>query len=803
MAKADLHCHSKFSNHPTEWFLQRLGSAESYTEPEYIYRTMKERGMDFVTVTDHNKLDASLILNEKYPEDTFTGVESTVYFPEDGCKIHCLVYGLNESQFAVIQKIRRDIYDFRDYIKEQNLAYSVAHATYSVNNRLNIEHLEKLVLLFDVFEGINGGRGKLHNMTWVNALEGLSPDKIEDLTAKHKIKSFGTCPWIKGFTGGSDDHAGLFLGNTYTITKAATPQDFLEKIRTKQTRHSGNYSSFHSLAFTVYKIAYDFTRNHKNMAGAQGLFNNITSYIFEDRKPTLLERLKLKSMKMRKSADGSKVKRLVTELIEDVRGLTDGSINRKLSVVYSKATDIADEYTKMALSGITGDAKNYRPEELVRSITSSLPGIFLSVPFFTSFGHMYKDRHLVDEIEQRFSVRSTRTKKKILWFTDTITDLNGVSVTLRTIGRLAHEQGYDLKIVSCLNEDEIDHRLPPNYVNLQPIHSFTMPYYEKLTVKIPSVLKALEDIYAFDPDEVYISTPGPVGLTGLLASRLLNVKSSGIYHTDFTKEVYEITSNDSLKVLVETYTRWFFDSVTELKTTSAEYMSLLSERGMARHKMSVFHRGIDARLFCPMKKDESGFFTLAYAGRISRDKNLDFLLELFGRLNGKYTNLRLLMAGDGPYLEEVKNKTKGMTNVLIMNEIEHARMPEVYAKADLFLFPSTTDTFGMVVLEAQACGVPAIVSDEGGPKEIIADKETGLVAYANNMEDWLHKTSRMIELAASKPAEYARFSEAARTRVMSVFNWDKVLRDIFAKNKAENTPEKSGSVLREISASVA
>jgi glycosyltransferase involved in cell wall biosynthesis len=204
-----------------------------------------------------------------------------------------------------------------------------------------------------------------------------------------------------------------------------------------------------------------------------------------------------------------------------------------------------------------------------------------------------------------------------------------------------------------------------------------------------------------------------------------------------------------------------------------------------------------------MKKDESGFFTLAYAGRISRDKNLDFLLELFGRLNVRYTSLRGLMAGDGPYLEEVKNKTKGMTNVLIMNEIEHARMPEVYAKADLFLFPSTTDTFGMVVLEAQACGVPAIVSDEGGPKEIIADKETGLVAYANNMEDWLHKTSRMIELAASKPAEYARFSEAARTRVMSVFNWDKVLRDIFAKNKAENTPEKSGSVLREISASVA
>lgn len=549
----------------------------------------------------------------------------------------------------------------------------------------------------------------------------------------------------------------------------------------------------------MYKIAYDFTRTHKNMAEAEGLFNNITSYIFDDKKPTLLERLKLKSMKIRKNADGSRVRRLVTELIEDMRSLNGGGINKKLSVVFDKATDIADEYTKMALSGLTGDAKNYRPEELVRSVTSSLPGIFLSVPFFTSFGHMYKDRHLVNEIEQHFSVRSGRSKKKILWFTDTITDLNGVSVTLRTIGKLAHEQGYDLKLISCLAEEEIDHRLPPNYLNLKPIYSFAMPYYEKLTVKIPSVLKALEDIYAFDPDEVYISTPGPVGLVGLLAAKLLNVKSSGIYHTDFTKEVYEITSNDSLKVLVETYTRWFFDSVTELKTTSSEYMSLLSERGMARHKMSVFHRGIDARLFCPMKKQDDGFFTLAYAGRISKDKNLDFLLDLVSKLNEKYSNLRLIMAGDGPYLDEVKRRTAGMKNILILNEVEHDRMPEIYAKADLFLFPSTTDTFGMVVLEAQACGVPAIVSDEGGPKEIISDRETGFVAYANNMEDWLYKVSQMIDLAMTKPAEYRRFSEAARTRVMSVFNWDTVLRDIFSKRN----PEQNEIKIHEVPASVA
>jgi len=102
MLKADLHVHSKYSNRPLEWFLQKIGASESYTELEYIYKIAKERGMDFITLTDHNRIEGSLILKEKYPEDVITGVEVTSYFPEDRCKIHVLVYDLNESQFEEI-----------------------------------------------------------------------------------------------------------------------------------------------------------------------------------------------------------------------------------------------------------------------------------------------------------------------------------------------------------------------------------------------------------------------------------------------------------------------------------------------------------------------------------------------------------------------------------------------------------------------------------------------------------------------------------------------------------------------------
>jgi len=785
MAQVDLHCHSKFSKHPSEWFLQRIGAAESYTEPDFIYQTAKSRGMDFVTVTDHNNMEASWHLNQKYPHDTFTGTEFTVYFPEDGCKTHILCYGHTPEQFTEMQKLRRNIYDFRDYVKENRIAHSVAHATFSVNGRLHLHHLEKLMLLFDVFEGINGGRGKLHNTTWVRTLENLTPLMMENLYARYRIEPFSNNPWVKGFTGGSDDHAGLFLGKTYTLARADSPQEYLERIRNKECRHSGRYSDFHSLAFTVYKIAHDFSKTKKSVHFAGGLFSKITKYIFEQERPGLIERIKMHGFKM-KANRGDRINALLMELVDEMRSESFDNIERKLNIVYHKSSDIADEYFRMMASNLSKDIDSISMEDLYKSVTSALPAIFVSIPFFSSFNQIYKDRDLLGELNDKYNFSSKPRRKRILWFTDTINDLNGVSVTLRTIGKLADEKGYDLKLVSSLLPEELDHRLPPNLMNLKPVTAFQLPYYEKLNVKIPSLVAALEDIYDFEPDEVYISTPGPVGLVGLLASKLLSVKSTGIYHTDFTGEVQEIAKNDSLTNLVEWYTRWFFDSVTELKTTSEQYMDYMEGRGISRNKMSVFRRGIDAELFRPVGRKADAPFTLCYGGRVSKDKNLGFLMRLFDELEQRH-EIRLIVVGHGPYSERMERWAVGRDNIIIKGEVDHSRMPEVYADADLFVFPSNTDTFGMVVLESQACGLPAVVSNMGGPKEIVQDRLTGLVAKADDYADWLEKLDYMIELYYLNPEKYEEYGTNARVRVLENFNWDIVLEELFTEKR--NTPE--------------
>jgi len=106
MICADLHVHSSASRRPSEWFLQKVGARESYTDIDSLYAKAKEHGMTYVTVTDHNTIEGSLALVARYPEDTFISVEATTYFPENSCKIHILVYDITPEQFEKIDKIR-------------------------------------------------------------------------------------------------------------------------------------------------------------------------------------------------------------------------------------------------------------------------------------------------------------------------------------------------------------------------------------------------------------------------------------------------------------------------------------------------------------------------------------------------------------------------------------------------------------------------------------------------------------------------------------------------------------------------
>jgi glycosyltransferase involved in cell wall biosynthesis len=792
MIRADLHTHSQYSEHPSEWFLQRLGAQESYVEPEFIYKAAKSRGMDLVTITDHNRIEGSVILNELYPEDTFTGVESTVYFPEDDCKVHILMYGLAERQYNDIQKIRTDIYEMRDFLRQENLAHSVAHATYSVNGKISIEHLEKLILLFDVFEGINGGREKIHNAVWMKTLSSLTPEHIDRLYEQYKIEPFSDTPWIKGLTGGSDDHAGLFNGQSYTIAEipTANAKDFLDCIQNKNGIPGGRHNDYQSLVFTVYKVAYDFSKQ-KNEGKISGtILSQLLDLIFEKQKFGFKEKIKIR--RLRSNGKKEKLYRLLYELVEELRlgkGLT---INARLNIVHDKIAQISDEFLYGLFHSFEKDMRSGDLINIVKNISASIPGIFLSIPFFSSLNHMHDNRDLLDVLSERFDISSPKESKSILWFTDTLVDLNGVSVTLQKLGWLAYKKDLDLTIVTSLRQEELNGALPPNIVNLPYIYCIKIPDYESYELKMPSLLNSLKIIYDLEPDEIYISTPGPLGMLGLLAAKLLRVKCTGIYHTDFTLEVSKIIEDESICRLLGGIVKWFYDKMDTIGVFTEDYIKILGDRGFDTTKMRIFHKGIDSALFYPhnslreevaRKNNIPDGINLLYAGRISKDKNIDFLLEVYRELSTHYDDVNLIVAGEGPYLATVKQKSRDLQRVKFLGLVENDRLPAIYSSTDVLVFPSVTDTFGMVVLESQSCGLPALVSDKGGPQNIVLDEETGYVIPADDKDAWVKAGLKIIEMIKKGDPAYLRMKEKARDNAVKNYVWNNVFESIVGRER--------------------
>jgi hypothetical protein len=616
MVKADLHIHSSFSAHPSEWFLQRLGTRESYSTPERIYHEARKRGMDFVTITDHNEIAASLLLKEKYPQSVITGVEVTTYFPENGCKIHVLVYGLTEAQYRMLNKVRPDIYELRQYIKEQNLAHTVAHPTFSINRKLTIEYIERLLLLFDYFEGINGSRSRIGNEIFMNVVTNITPEIIDTLFAKYHIEPYSETPWIKGLTGGSDDHSGLFIGRTYTCVEAETPEAFVEQLKCKNSSVAGRHNDYQGLAFAIYKIAYEFSKTRSKVLSSS-LFHSINQLIFEQEAMDWKKRLMFGKMKFSREAREDTIKRLFFELIDTFQQNKDLTIETKLIVVYQKISEIADEFFKLLLVSIEKDIHQGDIISLIKNISGSIPGVFLSLPFFSTINMLHGSRTLLNELSRTYGNQSCRKARKILWLTDGIEVLTVSKDAVTQYARSTYKDDPTIIPALCLPQEEDFGNFMPDLINLPFIYEYTPSFSPSCTLRFPSILTSLRMIYDAAPDEIFISTPGPVGLLGLLAAKLLHVNCTGIYHADVIYRTNQAIGDEKVCRVIDDFTRWFYSCADTLGVPSKECMDTLTKAGYNKDKMSLcsMHEDVFIPPYekpCFRGKDEAAFFETSY-----------------------------------------------------------------------------------------------------------------------------------------------------------------------------------------------
>ncbi len=239
--KADLHCHSVYS---TFKYFRIANTRDSYNRPEEVYRLAKERGMDYVTITDHDSIDGCLALLDRRPdlEDFFISEEVETWFPDTRQRIHVNVFDIDETQHAEISLRRRNIYDLHEYIRSENIIASANHMfqNYRMRNSPR-RYFEEMLRMFDVFEVKNGAMTSHHNRL------------VEDLMAVVREKRGAV-----SLVAGSDAHTLGPLARVYTVAEASSVRDFLEKIRGGACFVWGSEMGFRTLLSDVYRMVFRY-----------------------------------------------------------------------------------------------------------------------------------------------------------------------------------------------------------------------------------------------------------------------------------------------------------------------------------------------------------------------------------------------------------------------------------------------------------------------------------------------------------------------------------------------------------------
>ncbi|MFW6286498.1 MAG: glycosyltransferase family 4 protein, partial [Candidatus Sumerlaeota bacterium] len=389
---------------------------------------------------------------------------------------------------------------------------------------------------------------------------------------------------------------------------------------------------------------------------------------------------------------------------------------------------------------VTGHFQGVNPFDFFHTLGSGGALYTLLVPYFAAYANYSRNRHFSREVHQRFNgERNMPPAPRLGHFTDTFEEVNGVARTLQKQVELAGRTGKNLTMITAPSPDSGMERMAGVHY-IKPIDTINLPEYQEQNLYIPPVMELIQMAYDMDFTHIHAATPGPIGLTALAIARLMKLPFITTYHTAMPQYARVLTDDPAIEEITWRFMLWFYDQSTIIFAPSEETANELIGRGISESKIRLMPRGIDTKRFHPRFKkndiDLPGGLRLLYVGRVSKEKNLPMLCRAFKRLSEEYVNAHLIVVGEGPYLEDMKKEMDGAP-CCFTGYLEGETLASVYASCDMFLFPSTTDTFGNVVLEAQASGIPVIVSDSGGPQENLIDGETGIITHADDEQSFL------------------------------------------------------------------
>ena len=348
--------------------------------------------------------------------------------------------------------------------------------------------------------------------------------------------------------------------------------------------------------------------------------------------------------------------------------------------------------------------------------------------------------------------------------------MNGVAAALGRLADAVRERGGDVRVVTTT-----DPRAPAAEAEVRRWPSIPFWAYPQLRVSAPPPGRIARELAAWRPTLVHIATPFGVGLAARRAAVALGVPIVTSYHTSFS----QYAAFYKLGRLSEpgwSFLRWFHNSGLRTYCPTNAIKDELTNHGFRNTR--IWSRGVDMSRFNPARRTDEmrarfgarpDQVVVAYIGRIAAEKGLAVAAAAMRRLEGD-DRIRFVIVGEGPY--ENKLRALSPTQAVFTGRLSGDALSEAYASADLFMFPSTTDTFGQVLNEAMASGLPVVAADSGPTREIVGT-EAGAIFPAGDDA----RLAAELERLARDPAARSRMSVAA-LRAAANRSWDSVFDEL-------------------------
>ena len=371
---------------------------------------------------------------------------------------------------------------------------------------------------------------------------------------------------------------------------------------------------------------------------------------------------------------------------------------------------------------------------------------------------------------------ATRPSLRIAVVTETWPpEVNGVAMTLAKLVQGLSHRNHDVQLIRP-RQTKTDS--PMNATSLEEVlmRGMPIPRYPELKLGLPSKKTLVKTWTLRRPDVVHIATEGPLGWSALQATKVLKLPVTSDFRTNFHSYSKHYGVGWLRKPIVA-YLRKFHNATACTMVPTKELMRTLSENGFANLK--VVSRGVDTKLFNISKRDTSlrsswgatdNTKVLISVGRMAPEKNLDQVIKTYEALKVTGQAFKLVMVGDGPLKEQFQ---KRYPEIIFPGMLSQTNLAAYYASSDLFIFPSQTETFGNVTLEALASGIPVLAFDCAAARDWVQTGVNGWLIAENNPEGF---AAQAVTVFNSKDL-LDQITQSTRQQVVHL-DWDQIAEQV-------------------------